>query len=160
MANGHPKFTGTAGTLDIGQVGGTRQAAGSAYFTGVVLRPPDEAGTIERPIVQQNVVFADRLGYRGETVIWQGVLRCNSQATLNAIIGDLNEAMHGARRDASGNLTAADPTKVKTRQLTDYEETVLSNAAILRTWRITGRRRKTPEWAVLVEIAIEFRLLG
>lgn len=161
MANGHPKFGGTNGVpaLDLGQPGGTRYIANQAKFTAHVITGPDEVATVEHKLPQQNVVFRDNLGYGGRRVLWRGWVNADNYARITTIQSELDSYRHGSLR-TDGVLQAADPTRMVETQLTDADGTLIAARAVIDTWRILGRRLATPESRAMVELEIEFRVLG
>lgn len=163
MANGHPKFGGTNGVsaLDIGQVGGTRQTAGNAKFTGHVYVGEDEVATVQTGLPQQQAVFQDVLGYRGTTVRWEGIIRADGEATMMAIIRELNQHKTGSlRNETTGVMQAPNPKQVRATQLTHSLGRTLSQAAVMTDWRQVGQMMKSSEWALMMEVSITFRMLG
>ena len=163
MAAGNPKFGGSNGVpeLDIGQEGGTRATEGDAKTTINVIPGPEESVEVQHALPQQNVVFTDRLGYRGATVTWECTIRAKTNVIFNAIVSELNQLRHGSGRDATtGLLTAPDPTLLRETRLTDYDAIVLNEKAVLSDWRPRGRRMASSEWAVILRATLVFRLLG
>lgn len=163
MANGHPTFGGSNGVpvLDIGQLGGTRQLAGNALFTGQVIRGADEVATAEHGLPEQNVRFRENMGFAGRSVRIEGIIRAKTLAIMTAIIDEMNQRKHGSARDElTGNLATADPTLVRETQLTDSDGAQLADRAVLENWRPKGPRLTGQEWLVLQEITIDIRVLG
>lgn len=156
MADGHPQFD----TLDFGQVGGTRQTAGTALFSGNVMRGADEAAAVDNPLPQQQQTFRDHMGYRGTTFRIAGVIRTSTVAMMNTIMTDLTERKTGSRRNASGVLSAPDPAMLAEQPLTDFDGTVLGNRVKLTDWTQTGRRVKGSEWTQIMPVELRFRSLG
>jgi len=120
--------------LDIGQAGSTRRTAGDAQWIGNVLVDPGEVETRIRGFPQQQFVVVDRMGSRGRTVMWEGSIRVNGIALVRTIEAELDQYMHGSLRSA-GVLGAPDASYIKPTELRDSEDQVLSDQAIMLTWR-------------------------
>ena len=154
MANGNPQF----GTLDIGQPGGTRQLAGHALFTGHVFIGQDEVSQVIHGLAQQNYIFRDVLGYRGSVVRWSGVIRADSGSRMTTIMNDVNQYIHGARRsDTTAALGPPNPQLLEPRILKDAVGELLTNNAVLESFRQTARRQRGNEWAAIVPVELVFR---
>ena len=156
MANGHPKF----GTLDVGQPGGTRAQAATALFSGQVIIGSDSIASAEHGLPQQNIVFRDVLGYRGATVVWRATIRANSTAMMDTIRSDINQRIHGAARDANGQLGAPSPSLMQPDTLTDAYGTTLSEKAVLISFVQRGRQLKGQEWPAIIQVELTFKRLN
>ena len=163
MPGGHPTIGGTNGVpvLDFGQDGGARDAAGDARFSGSLIRGSDGLRRVPQGLPQQNVVFMSTMGFSGATHRLTGILRAKTAAVMAAIVAELDERKHGSLRNvATGILGAPNPTLIRESRLTDFDGAVIAARALLLDWRLTGRRVKTAEWAVVVRLAMEFEVLG
>ena len=129
-----PQFGGTNDVpeLDIGQKDSTRFVANDARWIGRVGVGPDEVAAALHRLPAQNVVYRGAMGFTGRKVTWEGSLKLKDDAILAAIEGELNAYRHGG-------LTTPDPALLKSTKLTNLDERVLSENAVLEDWRFTGR---------------------
>ena len=157
MANGNPQF----GTLDLGQVGGTRAGAGQALGTFAIVPGRFDVKVVEHKLAQQGIVFEDNLGFAGQFYTMLATIRANSGQLMNTILAEIEQRKNGQLRDAvTGKLGAWAAAMVKAVTLTDVEGNILSLQARLRDWRQLSRRQSSAKWAAIVRLSIEFRLLG
>ncbi len=161
MANGNPKYGGTNSVplLDVGQIGGARNAAGDATFTVRGAVAPERAVVVEHRAAQQGGLIQDNLGYAGGAMRWSGTLKVADLDTLWEIAAELNQKVHGQLRSSSGTLGPVDATQLRETQLTDYDGRVLADRARIIGWQFTGDRHTTPEGKIVVGLDIEFRIL-
>ena len=161
MAGGHPKIGGTNGVpeLDLGQIGGTRNGAGDAKFSGNVLVGQDRTAKVQHPLPQQQGGFEDNLGFQAGRVRIDCMVRGKTAAIFESMRQELNERLHGSLRVA-GVLGPADPSKTKPSQLTDFDGTVLAAKAVVVSWRPSGRRFSNSEWAIFQKMVIELDVLS
>ncbi|MCO6436548.1 MAG: hypothetical protein J5J06_05625 [Phycisphaerae bacterium] len=126
--------------LDLGQPGGTRFASNHARFTVRVQRDPMRVRTVEHAMAQLAGKFQDNLGYDGQEVRWSGTIVATTTTFLNAILADLDAKITGHRRAASGLLLPADLNEIRETKLTDFDGTVISDRARIRSWTPRGER--------------------
>ena len=158
MAGGNPKF----GTLDIGQPGGTRETAGSARALIRVIAGREEFAVVAQASAQQNVVFRDNLGFRGTGYTWDCTIKAASDTILRSVLNDIRARMHGAARDANGNLLPPTSTNLKPQLLTDSDGATLAAAAVLADLSVEGARAYLTggaPYTVLLRCRLEFRVL-
>ncbi len=159
-----PRFGGTNGVdeLDLGQAGGARRSNNAAFYTMQVHEGPDRAAVVDQKIVQQNVAFEDNLGFEQARIVWSGTLKVSNDATLGAIVSDLNRAKHGSARLA-GALAAPSPTAMKPTQLVNSFGRTLSNNAVLEDWSFDGPVKAMSgggAFTLIVGLRVVFKLLG
>ncbi|MEK6798030.1 MAG: hypothetical protein AABZ12_03615 [Planctomycetota bacterium] len=159
-----PQYGGTNGVpeVNLGQPGSARAAGNTARFTLRVLEGSDQAIRVPQAVVQQNVTFADNLGFREGEVEWAGTLRVDTPTTLDAVRNELNRYKHGSAR-VSGALTAPDPTYMRPTKLTDSFGNVLSLTAQLAEWSFTTPVNKLHQggyFLYAVGLRVRFKLLG
>lgn len=134
-----PQFGGTNSVveLDAGQPGSSRYAANTARYVLRVIEGADRATVVGQPVVQQNVLFEDRLGYAGSRVVWEGSLKVTTDAVLGEIAAQLNRYLHGSSR-TNGVLDAPDPRQMRPTRLTNSFGRVLSENATVEDWSMSG----------------------
>ena len=159
---GTPQYGGTGGVaeLNIGQPGSARNGSGAASYIVNVLVGADQAVTVNQGVPQQNVTFQDNLGSAPGDVTWNGTLKVNNAATLNAIRSDLDRYKHGSARVA-GVLGAPNMSYVRATRLTDSFSQILSENARIVDWSFTDRIRRLHASAFLyiTKLRIRFELL-
>ncbi len=151
-----PEFgisSGGVPVLDLGQRGGARNTASDALFSVRVLVGRDEPAAVEHKLPQSNVVYRDNLGSDGATHRWAGTIFAKDGATMNAIIVEMNERLHGG-------LIKPNPSLIKPTKLTDSDGNVLGEKAVLSEWRQTSRRRKGSTWGAIMDVELTFRVLA
>jgi hypothetical protein len=161
VAAGHPQIGGTNGValLDFGQVGGTRELAGNARFSGRLIAEADERAVVENRLPQQQAVYRDLLGYAGRRIRIVGVVRFKTQLLWQQVEAELNQRMHGSYRSTStGELEGIDPSMVRATKLTDSDGKVLAARAVIEDWRM-GERMTNTEWAVMARFDLTLRVL-
>lgn len=159
-----PQFGGTNGVdeLDLGQPGGARAAANSARYVVQVHQQPDRTTAVDQKVVQQNIAFQDVLGYDLGEVQWIGTLKVINDATLQAIVSDLNKAKHGSARVA-GELAAPNPAAVQPTVLKNSFGSTLSTKAVIRDWSFDGPVKTLSggaPYTLIVGLRVVFKLLG
>jgi len=156
MANGHPKFGATNGVdaLDIGQLGGTRAAAGQALWVGRVDEHPADVAYALHSLPGQNAVYKSVQGFTGQRVIWRGTIKTDTRARLRTILGELDAYRHGG-------LETPDPAQLKATQLTSSDGAALSSNAVMLNWRMTSDVHAITggPFAAMVTVEIEFSCL-
>jgi hypothetical protein len=137
-----PQFGGTNGVpeIDMGQDGSARQSAGTALFRPNVLIGADDTRVVAQHLTQQNFAFRDNLGFTGKPVVWAGLLKVNTNATLHLIMNELNRYRHGSGR-SGGLFTAPSVVYLRPTRLTDFDGTLITEAAALRDFQWRGRRK-------------------
>jgi hypothetical protein len=158
-----PQFGGTNGVaeLDLGQPGGARYNV-SARYTVQVVQQPERTAVVDQKLVQQNVAFMDNLGFELGRVLWTGTLKVNNNATLQAIVSDLNRAKHGSAR-VGGNFLPPSLQYIRPTVLKDFDGTTLCNQAVLEDWSFDGPRKRISGdalFTLLVGLRVVFKLLG
>ena len=163
MANKHPKFGDIGGVpfLDFGQADGDRSDTGFARFSGSMIAAGEEMRTVMHELPQQHIVFRDVLGYAAGTVTLSGTIRAKNDVTMNAIIAEINQRMHGMLRDpATGVMGAHNPVMVRETELTSVTGDRMWKRVVLDDWRQHGRRLKSQEWGAITQCTFTFKVLG
>lgn len=152
-----PSFGGTNGVslLDIGQPGGTRHGASEASATLRCLVGITEVAEVINELAEQNITWRDVLGSRGRPIVWKGVIRANSNATMNTIEGEIELLKSGHDPAAATH----DPTQMYSTQLTDSWSRQYA-AVVLRDYQPLGPRFAGTTWAAVQQMALLFRELG
>lgn len=149
--------------LDLGQLGGTRQLAGDALFSGHVIPGGDITADVDHKLPQQNLVFRDRLGYFGGLFRIEGILRAKTAVIFETILGEIDQRKHGSLRDGPGGaLLPPVLSMLKETQLTDSAGVVLAVSSVVDGWRATGRKMRDGKgvWAVMMPLTIAIRRVG
>jgi len=157
-----PQFGGTnqVPEINLGQPGSTR-AGSTALYTLRVSLTADIDTHVDQGIPQQNVVLRDIFGFRGTRVSWRGTLKIRDNATLIAIMAELNQYEHGSLR-TSGVLGAPSTVFLRPTRLTDYDGAVLSESAVLDSWRFSGDRLAISGgiYALATQLEVIFKVLS
>lgn len=172
MASGNPKFGATPVTpLDIGQDGGTRRTANTAFATIEVIESPDEVAQIKQGFPQQNLTAVDVMGFRGKRVVWKGMIRASTPTIMATIESEIEQYRSGRYRDpatglVSDAITEIQPTLLQRDDLAGGDLVQSPASAVLRAYRRIGPRVRIGPWAagqtiaVAQEFEIEFEVLG
>jgi hypothetical protein len=163
MANGHPKIGGTYGVpeLDLGQIGGTRETAGTAKLTAHVIVGQDNVNAVTHKLPQSIAVYRNVIGFVGGRIVIQGVMRASTAAIFETMLQEINQRRHGSLRNgAGGPLLPPDPSKMVPTQVTDSQGTVISQQAVVQDWQPRGRRLSNSEWDVIQEFTLTLEKLG
>jgi len=159
---GTPQFGGTNGVVELnaGQPGSALYVANQARYVVNVLEGADVAAVVPQALVQQNITFEDKLGFRGSMVVWQGMLKTVSDAVRQAIYSQLNQYLHGSAL-SSGVLGSPVPSQMKPTRLTNAFGSVLSERAVVADW--TGGQVRTMSgsspYTLIVPLRIVFKKL-
>ncbi len=140
MAAGDPQFGGTNGVtaLDIGQIGGTREAAGNATAYITELPGADTAPTVVHRFPQSGVAIADRMGLGGGLYTWRFDIVATTITILRTIRFEIEVYRHGRlRAEAGGVFGAPTPAELAPTQLTNFDGDVVSAVSILETMVIS-----------------------
>lgn len=156
-----PQFGGTNGVpeLDIGQEGSARRGAGTAMAVVQVTPRGTLARTVETPLPQQNVVFADVLGFEDKPTIWRCSIRTTTAALMNTITNEIAAYLDGQLYTAGVGRAAFNENLVKPTRLRDNHGNVLSDDATLKNFEtITPIRRISGSaFSYLMEVIITFK---
>ncbi len=161
MPDGHPKFGDGAAVpyLDIGQDGGTRQAAATAKLSGYILRGVAVSVQATHSLVQQGITFQDNLGFSGSMHTLVATIRASTRALFNTIVREIDQRKTGQLRDVNGNLGAFDPQYIKATELTDFDGSVLAAKVKLARWNFASRIYTNSEWT-FANVKLVFRVLA
>lgn len=130
-----PQFGGTNGVVELnaGQPGSALYVADQARYVVSVIEGADIAAVVPQGLVQQNITFEDKLGFRGSMVVWQGTLKVVSDTVRQTIYAQLNQYMHGSAM-VSGVLGAPSPGQMKPTRLVNALGSILSERATIVDW--------------------------
>jgi hypothetical protein len=121
---------GSLGELDIGQLGSTRRAAGTAWWSGRVLVGDPEVATVENALPQQGGGFRDHLGFTTQGITWDGRIKTTTRAILAAVESDLS--LHRTGQSITNGVRSAPNTAyTKPGVLKDYWSEIQSVKAVL-----------------------------
>lgn len=158
-----PRYGGSNGVeeLDLGQPGGSRAAANTARYVVRMRETESDTRVQFNQIPQIAGSYVDIQAPGGRSFEWTGNLKVDAIATLAAIKGDLNKAVHGHDLGASGTYQTFDLDAVQPTQLLDSFGNTESTAAKATSYRLGAIRRITGDanFNYLVPLTVTFRTL-
>lgn len=155
-----PQFGGTNGVpeLDIGQEGSPRRGAGTAMAVVQVTERGTIARTVETPLPQQNVVYADALGFADKVTIWRCSIRTTTAALMGTILNEIAAYRTGQLYTAGVGHAAFDASLLKPTRLQNNWGVVISDDAVLKDFETTSpvKRISGSGFTCIMEALITF----
>ena len=161
-----PSYGGTNGVslLDIGQKGGARNNGGLALATMGVNAAQEKIVAVQQGFPQQNFNVQDLLGFKGQSVTWNGTLWTIDATTMQYIESDVEQYKAGRYRDPVTGEVTIDLDQMKPTRLTrsvGKTFVVLSEVARLLEYKRIGPRQTVVgnPYTVMQEFEIVFGIL-
>jgi len=138
-----PFFGGTNSVpeLDAGQKGSARHTSKVQWVANVTEGPPEFRDVIAA-MVEQNQIFASRLGWSGQIFTWSGPAVFENDTEVAALRSVLNQYRTGSTIDpTTGVMSAPNVAYLKGSILKDSFGKALASRAIVVDWRFGPRWR-------------------
>jgi hypothetical protein len=165
---GTPRFGGTNGVteMDIGQPGiaGGLYANNQAHFTVKVFYGAPQVREALHTLPQQDQAYMDRLGWSGEIVRWQGIIRFDTVARIHTVKSRLQQYRTGQSiNSTTGVRSARDTSFLSPTILEDVYSNAHASAAVLRDFVWGGNFRASQGSATfnyINQLTVLFQVLG